>query len=75
MLIARADTADRPYSALVADLEAALRRIEHSGAANRLVAADANEREGAVDEPHGRIKRRAKRISRGITLGRNSLAS
>jgi ribonuclease P protein component len=32
VLIARASTADRPYLALIADLESALRRIEPGGA-------------------------------------------
>jgi len=32
VLIARASTADRPFAELVADLEAALRRIERDGA-------------------------------------------
>jgi len=32
VLIARASTADRPFAELVADLEAALRRIERGGA-------------------------------------------
>jgi ribonuclease P protein component len=32
VLIARASTADRPFAELVADLEAALRRIGHGGA-------------------------------------------
>ncbi|HMD64907.1 MAG TPA: ribonuclease P protein component [Stellaceae bacterium] len=32
VLIARAGTADRPFSELIADLEAALRRIGHGGA-------------------------------------------
>jgi ribonuclease P protein component len=31
VLIARASTAERPFAALVADLEGALRRIESSG--------------------------------------------
>ena len=35
VLIARAATVERPYSALVADLEAALRRVERSAAAPR----------------------------------------
>jgi hypothetical protein len=39
VLIARAGTADRPFAELVADLEAALRRIERSGA-RRLSAAE-----------------------------------
>jgi ribonuclease P protein component len=32
VLIARASTADRPFAELVADLDAALRRIERGGA-------------------------------------------
>lgn len=39
VLIARAVTAERPYAALVADLEAALRRIERGPAAIRRRAA------------------------------------
>jgi ribonuclease P protein component len=39
VLIARAGTADRPFAELVADLEAALRRIERGGA-RRLSAAE-----------------------------------
>lgn len=35
VLIARADTADRPFSALVADLVGALHRIESSGRGKR----------------------------------------
>jgi ribonuclease P protein component len=35
VLIARASTPDRPFSALVADLESALRRIEYDGAGRR----------------------------------------
>jgi ribonuclease P protein component len=34
VLIARANTVDRPFEALVADLEAALRRVSHSAAKN-----------------------------------------
>jgi ribonuclease P protein component len=30
VLIARASTVDRPYDALIADFEAALRRVSHS---------------------------------------------
>jgi ribonuclease P protein component len=40
VLIARATTADRPYRALIADLEAALRRVNHSKGMNRLNAAE-----------------------------------
>jgi ribonuclease P protein component len=36
VLIARAATAERPYGALVADLAAALRRVERSRAEHRL---------------------------------------
>jgi ribonuclease P protein component len=35
VLIARASTAERPFPALVADLESALRRIEHGKARSR----------------------------------------
>jgi hypothetical protein len=34
VLIARASTADRPFQALVADLEATLRRVEFRAAGN-----------------------------------------
>lgn len=40
VLIARGSTADRPYQALVADLESALRRVGGSAAKNRLGAAE-----------------------------------
>lgn len=40
VLIARAGTVERPYAALVADLEVALRRIEPSGAGSLSDAAD-----------------------------------
>jgi ribonuclease P protein component len=40
VLIARAGTVDRPYQALIADLEAALRRVNHSKAKNRLSASE-----------------------------------
>jgi len=40
VLIARASTADRPYQTLIADLEAALRRIGNAAAKNRSGAAE-----------------------------------
>lgn len=40
VLIARASTADRPYLALVADLEVALRRLNDSAARKRSAAAE-----------------------------------
>ena len=40
VLIARASTADRPYQALIADLEAALRRIGNGAAKHRPGAAE-----------------------------------
>ena len=40
VLIARAGTVDRPYDALIADLEAALRRVDHSTEGTRPVAAN-----------------------------------
>ena len=40
VLIARAATVERPYQALVADLEAALRRVDHGKERNRLSAAE-----------------------------------
>ncbi len=42
VLIARAGTATRPYAALVADLEAALRRVAGPTAPHRPVAAERN---------------------------------
>jgi len=38
VLIARATTVDRPYKALIADLEAALRRVNHGKGKSRLSA-------------------------------------
>ena len=40
VLIARATTVDRPYEALIADLEAALRRVNHDKGKNQLSAAE-----------------------------------
>jgi ribonuclease P protein component len=40
VLIARATTVDRPYQALIADLETALRRVNHGKEKNRLSAAE-----------------------------------
>jgi ribonuclease P protein component len=40
VLIARASTIDRPYDALIADLEAALRRVSHRAQRNRPGAAE-----------------------------------
>ena len=40
VLIARASTVDRPYDALIADLEAALRRVSHRAQRNRPGAAE-----------------------------------
>jgi len=40
VLIARAGTADRPYMALVADLETALRRVDRGGPTQRRPAAE-----------------------------------
>jgi ribonuclease P protein component len=40
VLIARATTVDRPYQALIADLEAALRRVNRGKGKNRLSAAE-----------------------------------
>jgi ribonuclease P protein component len=40
VLIARSTTVDRPYEALIADLEAALRRVNHGKGKNRLSAAE-----------------------------------
>jgi hypothetical protein len=40
VLIARASTADRPYPALVADLEVALRRLNDSAARKRSAVAE-----------------------------------
>ena len=42
VLIARASTVDRPYDALVADLEAALRRVNRRAQGSRLSAAEKN---------------------------------
>ena len=39
VLIARASTVDRPYDALIADLEAALRRVDRRAQGSRLGAA------------------------------------
>jgi ribonuclease P protein component len=41
VLIARASTADRPFRALLADLESALRRVELGAAGHRSAAAGA----------------------------------
>jgi ribonuclease P protein component len=38
VLIARSTTVDRPYKALIADLEAALRRVNHGKGKSRLSA-------------------------------------
>jgi ribonuclease P protein component len=40
VLIARATTVDRPYKALIDDLEAALRRVDHGRGTVRLSAAE-----------------------------------
>jgi ribonuclease P protein component len=40
VLIARAGTAERPFPALIADLQSALRRIEHAAARRRSAAAE-----------------------------------
>jgi ribonuclease P protein component len=40
VLIARASTVDRPYDSLIADLEAALRRVDHRARRNRPGAAE-----------------------------------
>jgi ribonuclease P protein component len=40
VLIARASTVDRPYGALIADLETALRRVNHNAQTSRRGAAE-----------------------------------
>ena len=74
VLIAREGTAKRPFPALVDDLATALRRIDHGGTRPRSNSTVENDCVRAFG-PQRRIKRRAKRMTRGITLGRKRRGS